>query len=239
MESLEWRDCWEREGYALVQDVFPEGTVAELRDQLADAFTPTAQAGSRRGGSVYAVRNALEIPAVRSVVEDGPLRALAHSLLRPKTFAVRAILFDKTPDANWPVPWHQDLSIAVQERRENVGWGPWSEKAGVPHVQPPTPILEQMATTRLHLDPCGPENGPLQVLPGTHRSGRLSAAEIEVEVRRHPAIVCTAGAGDILLMRPLLLHASGKAVAPGHRRVLHVEWATENLPGGLAWFERV
>lgn len=38
-------------------------------------------------------------------------------------------------------------------------------------------------------------------------------------------------------MRPLLLHASSPAASPGHRRVLHVEYAAAGLPGGLQWYE--
>jgi ectoine hydroxylase-related dioxygenase (phytanoyl-CoA dioxygenase family) len=185
------------------------------------------------------VRNALDLPAAREVVAAGPLRELARAALGPGAFATRAILFDKTPEANWPVPWHQDLSVAVRGRADVPGWGPWSDKAGVPHVQPPAAVLERMATTRLHLDDCGPENGPLLVLPGTHRRGRLSARNTEDQLARQPPAACLASAGDVLLLRPLLLHASGKATRPGHRRVLHVEWATENLPPGLEWWEQV
>ena len=38
-------------------------------------------------------------------------------------------------------------------------------------------------------------------------------------------------------MRPLLLHASASGTAPGHRRVVHLEYAAEPLPGGLEWYQ--
>jgi len=44
------------------------------------------------------------------------------------------------------------VTIAVRERREAEGFGPWSEKEGVPHVQPPAEILEKMVAIRVHLD---------------------------------------------------------------------------------------
>lgn len=151
--------------------------------------------------------------------------------------AVRAIYFDKTPDANWLVPWHQDLTICVEEKREVSGFGPWTEKAGLHHVQPPAEVLGQMITLRIHLDDTGPENGALRVLPGSHRHGKLSAAEITRLRAEIAEEVCAASAGDALLMRPLLLHASSRSVIPGHRRILHIEFAGCELPDGLRWNE--
>lgn len=116
---------------------------------------------------------------MRELARSPEVRALVEPLLGAGAFAVRGILFDKTPDANWKVAWHQDLTIAVRERREVEGFGPWSEKAGVVHVQPPAAVLEQMVTVRLSLGPCGPGNGPVCVIPGSHAHGRLSAEEVQ------------------------------------------------------------
>jgi hypothetical protein len=84
-------------------------------------------------------------------------------------FAVPATLFDKTADANWLVPWHQDLTICVKKKVDVPGYGPWTIKAGVPHVQPPVAILDRRLAVRIHLDNCSERNGALRVLPGTHR----------------------------------------------------------------------
>ncbi len=99
---------------------------------------------------------------------------------------VRGLFFDKTPGANWPVAWHQDLTLAVAERREIAGWSNWSVKAGVPHVQPPVDILERMVTLRLQLDDCGADNGPLRVLPGSHCLGRIGRRPPRGFARRNP-----------------------------------------------------
>jgi ectoine hydroxylase-related dioxygenase (phytanoyl-CoA dioxygenase family) len=108
-------------------------------------------------------------------------------------------------------------------------------KDGVAHVQPPVEVLEQMLALRLHLDDCGPANGPLQVIPGSHKSGRLNARQISEWRDRQPAKICSVSRGGALLMRPLLLHASSPATEPKHRRVLHLEFAAEPLPCGLQW----
>ena len=131
--------------------------------------------------------------------------------------------------------WHQDLTIAVRERHEVPGFAFWSEKAGVMHVQPPVSILENMLAVRLHLDDCGPDNGPVRVLPGSHRHGRIAESEIPAWRQRVAEVVCTVPRGGVLLMRPLLLHASSPAVSPSRRRVVHIEYAADGLPGGLEW----
>jgi ectoine hydroxylase-related dioxygenase (phytanoyl-CoA dioxygenase family) len=149
--------------------------------------------------------------------------------------AIRAIYFDKSPDQNWLVPWHQDLTIAVRSRIALTGFGPWSMKDGVPHVQPPIEILENIITLRLHLDDCDERNGALRVLPGSHRQGQLTPSEILAFQSTVPEFICNASAGDALLMRPLLLHASSRSQASRHRRVLHIEYAGCELPVGLEW----
>jgi ectoine hydroxylase-related dioxygenase (phytanoyl-CoA dioxygenase family) len=144
------------------------------------------------------------------------------------------LLFDKPPEANWKVPWHQDLTIAVKEKRDTPGFGPWSIKAGVLHVQPPVAVLETMLAVRIHLDDCDESNGPLRVIPGSHLLGRLSTEQIR-EMSAPPAVSCTVEAGGALLMRPLLLHASSASRSPLHRRVIHIEFASCDLPGELEW----
>jgi ectoine hydroxylase-related dioxygenase (phytanoyl-CoA dioxygenase family) len=127
--------------------------------------------------------------------------------------------------------------LALRERHELTGWGNWSVKRGVTHVQPPPEILAQMLTMRLHLDDCPAENGALRVIPGSHRGGLLTRDAIR-KMTTGPVETVTAEAGDAVFMRPLLLHASSAARIPSHRRVLHLEFAPQNLlPMGLAWAE--
>lgn len=82
----------------------------------------------------------------------GSIGRCAAALFGAAARPVRAILFDKTADNNWAVPWHQDRTIAVRARHDVPGFGPWSLKAGVVHVEPPFEIIEGMITIRAHLD---------------------------------------------------------------------------------------
>ena len=231
-ERTELAAAIDRDGWAVTPPVVPQLVIDRLTDDLE--LHTSGLAG--RGGA----RNLLhESPVIRALATSGPVRAVAEAALGDQCFAVRALLFDKTPDANWKVIWHQDLSIAVRARASVAGFGPWSEKAGVPHVQPSVEILEQMLAVRVHLDDCGPDNGPVRVLPGSHRAGRLSATAIE-HWRGHAApVVCLAERGAILAFRPLIVHASSSAAVPGHRRVIHLEFAATELPDPLEWHTRV
>jgi len=172
-------------------------------------------------------------PKLGELAVDSRLLALIPSDLAP----VRSILFDKTPEKNWPVAWHQDLTIAVTERREIHGFGPWSVKDKIPHVQPPVSFLESMITLRVHLDETPSSNGALIVAPGTHSMGKLSSEKIETETKAG-GFPCDCRAGDILQMSPLILHSSNRSKLPHRRRILHFEYAPKNaLPKELSFFE--
>lgn len=227
---------FERDGFLIVPKLLPvaecDALAAEL-GALLDAQQRTAP--KARGG----LRNVFHVSArARAVATSDPFISFVSALIGAQAFPVRAILFDKTDGANWGVPWHQDLAIAVAERIETAGFGPWSVKEGIVHVQPPPHILAHMVTIRLHLDDCVADNGALRVLPGSHGQGELAAAAIADWTARQPPVMCELPKGGALLMRPLLLHASSPAKNPSHRRVLHVEYAATELPNGLKWSER-
>ncbi|MHA3772321.1 phytanoyl-CoA dioxygenase family protein [Verrucomicrobiota bacterium sgz303538] len=220
------------DGYAIVPDVLSAKRVETLIDAIElfrQGRGELAEAGLRN--------IAASIPEVTELRQDEALIDMASSVLGQRAFVVRTLFFDKTPTANWKVAWHQDLTIAVHERIETPGFGPWSVKDEIPHVQPPAALLERMITLRIHLDDCDANNGALRVLPGSHCEGRLSAEQIQTWRGRVPEVTCEVPQGGVLFMRPLLLHASAPALEPRHRRVLHLEFAAECLPGALAWFE--
>jgi ectoine hydroxylase-related dioxygenase (phytanoyl-CoA dioxygenase family) len=229
----------ERDGFSIVPSAIGPARVAVLIDAIED-FEAEHPAVREKGGSTYAVRRLCElVPAVRELASSRAIRSWVEPILGLSARVVRSLLFDKNPDANWKVPWHQDLTIAVKDRRDVAGFGPWSIKAGVHHVQPPRDVLERMLTVRLHLDDCGLDNGPLRVIPGSHALGSIEPAAI-ADVRRHmPEVTCTVPAGGAVLMRPLLLNSNYPPTRPGHRRVVHLEFAAGELPGELDWHESV
>ena len=207
----------ERGGYAVVPDFLESEVTLWLIDHFAaihssetgDEINQGTAFRSKRG-SVFAIRNLLTLPFIHTLIDSVEVRALIDAVC-PGGCAVRAILFDKTGEANWTVPWHQDRSIAVDRRASILGFGPWSEKAGVVHVQPPVELLRQIVTLRFSLDECGPGNGPLRIIPGTHRR-ILDPPAIQAAVKKGPELRCLTSAGGVVLMRA----AGASCVIAGH-----------------------
>ncbi|HEY2039128.1 MAG TPA: phytanoyl-CoA dioxygenase family protein [Edaphobacter sp.] len=227
----------EQWGFTTVEGALSREQVASLISALESINDNGAV---RRRGGIFAVRNLLDVSTeVRDLATSDAVRRLVEPALGAQFFPVRGILFDKIPDANWKVPWHQDVTIAVQERVESEGFGPWSVKADVLHVQPPAFVLENMISVRLHLDRCDENNGALRVIPGSHIGGRIPEEKISEIRERQPEEICIVDEGGALLMRPLLLHASSPSSVPGHRRVIHLDFASLTLPDGMRWYSEL
>jgi hypothetical protein len=176
------------------------------------------------------------IKALRAPLDtDGVVGTVAASALGAKARPVRAVLFDKGPDNNWNLAWHQDRTVIVRERREVAGYGPWSIKSGLQHVAPPEHILSGMVTLRVHLDPVDEDNAPLLIAPGSHRLGRIPEAQVPDVVERLGVRTCLAEVGDIWLYSTLIIHASEASRRPRRRRVLQVDYSATELDGGLEW----
>ncbi len=184
-------------------------------------------------------RQLLQRPWCAALIAPIRQHLQALGLLANDAVAVQCTLFRKTPECNWNVPYHQDLSIPVAARVENSALSGWSIKEDGHYVQPTDALLASMLAVRVHLDPCDADAGALRVLSGSHRLGRIDAAQISARIaafdKRANEAVCTADIGDFILMRPLLLHASSKADRPNGRRVLHYVFAPPQPGSGLSW----
>jgi hypothetical protein len=204
------------DGYCLHPGLFTTAEMAQLVAELPDVE------GAGR-------RSLLDEHRVLEIARDTRLRAL----IGPEFFAVRALLFDKTAESNWGLRWHQDLSVALLQRRETPGFTSWTVKAGVVHALAPPQLLERMVALRIHLDDCGPDVGPLRVVPRSHLLGRLDEDAVQAHVVGERT--CVASRGDVLAFKPLLLHASASSASTSHRRVLQLEFSRDELPPGLQW----
>lgn len=214
-------------GYQIVRGVFSADEIGEFRAE--------ADRVAREAGSVCVRHlNGRSELFTRLSCSDTLMNLTGGSLV-----PVRSILFDKTADQNWPVAWHQDLTISVREKMMAAGYGPWSVKDGVDHVQPPVSLLEQMVTVRVHLDETSAGNGALKVIPGSHQLGKIPAESIRAHTEGSH-VVCECEPGDVFLMSPLLLHASSRSATPLRRRIVHIEYAPpQALEKGLTWHEAV
>ncbi|MFN3945182.1 MAG: phytanoyl-CoA dioxygenase family protein [Allosphingosinicella sp.] len=213
-----------RDGARLFPAAAAPPILAELDRLLAGA--DAARPGHRLAGS----------PALAALLAaEGAIGRLAAALLGPAAKPVRALLLDKTPRANWSLAWHQDRTIAVRRRVDLPGFGNWTRKSGILHVEPPPDLLARMLTLRVHLDPVGADNGPLLVAPGSHLLGRIAERDIPAAVDRLGSVACLAARGDVWAYATPILHASHKAAAPTRRRVLQIDYSADTLPGALEW----
>ena len=210
-------------GYALLPALLPTGPL----DYIAQSLEPWLQ---KAVGS----RNLLTQPHCRGMAAQLKSQLVEAGLLGGASKAVQCTLFDKTADRNWLVALHQDTSIPASASPPDAAL-PVAVKEGEPYVQPPVDVLESLLAVRVHLDDCGIDAGPLRVVPGSHRAGRLGDPEAQALRDARGEVTCIAARGDGLAMRPLLLHASSRARVPARRRVLHFLFGPECLPHGLVW----
>jgi hypothetical protein len=218
---------FEQNGFAIVPNILGQSDCKAL----AAYFESTAD---QRAGT----RNLLNEQWCQTLAASLKRHAAIAALLPPNPMAIQCTYFEKSSDKNWLVAFHQDLSIPVQEKISHLMYSGWSEKEGVIYTQPPVEVLDQMVAVRVHLDECGPRNGPLRVISGSHTYGRIMDNEIDSK-KQLGEIVCCVSQGGVLVMRPLLLHASSKASTSSFRRVLHFLFAPATPPEGLRWHHAI
>ncbi|HMS38854.1 MAG TPA: phytanoyl-CoA dioxygenase family protein [Pyrinomonadaceae bacterium] len=223
------------QGFVVIENLLEEKIVSDLQGKLANL--EPSNSVSRKNETIYGVRNLLNIsPEIREFSQSKIVQKVAEKFIGENAKIVRAIYFDKTAEANWKVPWHQDLTISVDKKNDAYGFSAWTQKAGINHVQPPIEILEKMLTLRFHLDDTDESNGALKIIAKSHRNGRLSAKEIKSWREANEMRVCRVKKGDCLVMRPLILHSSSAGTSPKNRRVIHFEFSADELPKGLNWY---
>jgi ectoine hydroxylase-related dioxygenase (phytanoyl-CoA dioxygenase family) len=205
-----------KRGYGIISSVFSPAELSAACSELSSAGLRRSRAGAR---------HVLSLASVSEIARRGELLAIARAVLGRDAVPFRATFFDKSPNSNWLVAWHPDTALPLAFRRETPGWGPWSTKDGVIYAHAPAAALQQVLALRVHLDPSTAMNGPLRVIPGTHELGVLTDEEILRQAGESGAIACTVGAGGVVAMRPLVLHASSKSESEEPRRVLHIEFA--------------
>jgi len=218
----------EADGFIILDRFLDPVECKRLRDLAEGALGAQPTAGDR---------NVLRETWVREVAQHSEIREWAEAAVGPDALPVRAVLFDKSPGANWNLGYHQDRGVAFAERVEARGFVGWSVKDGVPHAIAPAELLERMVTIRISLDACSRGNRPLRVLPGTHRRGIIPKSDIAAIREVTNEVCCTTEEGGVVIMRPLLLHASSAATVPSHRRVLHLEYGPPDPGHGLRYYD--
>lgn len=224
----------ESKGYAIVNHVYTRKEIGKMGSILHHYKTENPEADK----PVYAIRNLLmELPDLKAFLLNNNLKKIL-SRIDPRLFLSKALFFDKPPQSNWYVTWHQDTTINVKEKIEMEGYSGWTKKGTTHGVYPPEEVLQNTVTIRVHLDDTNEDNGALHILPGSHKK-KLNNEEIKLITANSMATVCEVRSGGIQMMKPLLLHASSKSTTNKGRRVIHLEFNSIDLPGGLVWAEKL
>lgn len=221
-------------GFTVIDNVFSEKDVDLIIETIQK--TDTSKPTFRKTNDLFAIRQFLkEVPEAFSYIFIEPLKSIIHNIFGEDYFVVKSIYFDKPGDSNWFVSYHQDLTISVNKKANIEGFGPWSVKQNQYAVQPPLDILESNFTIRIHLDDTDENNGALRVIPGSHLKGIYRPETIDWT--KETEFTCHVAKGGVMLMRPLLLHASSRTTNDKQRRVIHVEFSRKMLPKPLEWAE--
>lgn len=228
------RKDFEANGFAVIEQVFTEDEIASIAKVIESA--DTSKATFRKSADLFAIRQFLkEVPQALPLVFAEKLNSVISNLFGTDYFLVKSIYFDKPGESNWFVAYHQDLTISVDRKMNLEGFGPWSVKGDQYAVQPPLSFLENNFTLRIHLDETDENNGALRVIPGSHAKGIYRPETIDWQNERE--VTCQVPKGGIMLMRPLLLHASSRTTNSKRRRVIHMEFSNKHLPEPLKWSE--
>ncbi len=192
----------------------------------------------RKSADLFAIRQFLkEVPSTLDIIFNRKLKNVLKQFPGDNYFVVKSIYFDKPQTSNWYVSYHQDLTISVDKKVPLNGFKLWTSKQNQFAVQPPMDILENVVTIRIHLDDTDENNGALKVIPGSHLKGICRPETIDRT--KEQELSCNVSKGGVMLMKPLLLHSSGRTTNKRQRRVIHIEFANKELPEELNWAERL
>ncbi len=225
----------DKQGFVVLPNVFTGEAVDGLNNLINAANADRAT--FRKTDDLFAIRQFLkEVPGIKPYIITQGLQNIIQQFFGSGYFVVKSIYFDKPSRSNWFVAYHQDLTISTTTKQRLDGFVNWTVKQGQYAVQPPVGRLEQNFTIRIHLDETDAGNGALRVVPGSHKKGVIPPADFAVLLEKET--VCAVPRGGVMLMKPLLLHSSGRTTNQERRRVIHIEFSNIELPKPLQWGER-
>jgi ectoine hydroxylase-related dioxygenase (phytanoyl-CoA dioxygenase family) len=226
------------EGFAIIENVYSENEIEKIISEIENVTEiETENSTFRKSQDLFAIRQFhKEIPETLNFIFNQNLREIIKLNFGENYFITKSIYFDKPEKSNWFVAYHQDLTISVDRKVEIENYENWTTKQNQFAVQPPKEILEQNFTIRIHIDKTTKENGALKVLNKSHRKGIVRTENLEIE--NETETICEVEKGGIMIMKPLIFHASNKTTNNERRRVIHIEFSNQKLPKGLEWSEK-
>ncbi|CAM1344548.1 phytanoyl-CoA dioxygenase family protein [Tenacibaculum amylolyticum] len=213
-------------GYSITKPLISESTLVNLKKIVY------------REEKSYAIRQLVnKQPEILEVLfKEKSFRELYAKVCGKGYFLTKAIYFNKPAMSNWFVGYHQDLSISAKEKQITKDYVQWTYKEKQWGVIPPEGILKNTITFRVHLDSTDETNGALHVIPKSHVKGIIRIDEHFKKEALGKEVLCNVEKGAVMLMNPLVLHASQRSVSASDRSVIHLEFCNQEIPMG--WLER-
>ncbi|KRD08166.1 phytanoyl-CoA dioxygenase [Flavobacterium sp. Root901] len=226
------------EGFSIINDVFTKNEIEKIISLIDEKTKNNLNNNTfRQSQDLFAIRQFhKEVPETLNIIFNQNLKKIIESNFGKGYFITKSIYFDKPEKSNWFVAYHQDLTISVNKKIEAENFENWTVKQNQFAVQPPKEILEDNFTIRIHIDKTTKENGALKVINNSHSRGILRIENLDFENEKET--VCEVDKGGIMIMKPLLFHASNKTINNERRRVIHIEFSRQGLPPGLEWSEK-
>ena len=225
---------FENNGYVLMENAITADQLAALNDQLRSWIDESRQHDSNFGEimdgrprfDVEPRTHSPETPALRrisspievsnsylAVTRDNAALDLTAEIFGPNIKLVATKVNLKLPGSGTAVKYHQDFPFE-------------------PHSN------DNVMTVLIFLDDVTPDNGPLEVVPGSHR-GKIhtlwhdgvftGAVDPEMEEGlRDASVSCTGKAGSACLMHSRLLHASLPNMTNAPRSLFIVTYVAED-----------
>lgn len=226
------------EGFAIIDAIYSDNEIEKIISEIEKVTLNTTDNSTfRKSDDLFAIRQFhKEIPEILPYVFNQNLREIIKTNFGENYFITKSIYFDKPEKSNWFVAYHQDLTISVNKKVEAKSFENWTVKQNQFAVQPPKEILENNFTIRIHIDKTTRDNGALKVLNTSHKKGicRVENINLEEEIET----ICEVEKGGVMIMKPLLFHASNKTTNNERRRVIHIEFSNQELPNELEWSEK-
>lgn len=226
------------EGFTIINSVYSENEIEKLISLIENVTdNDSDNATFRKSQDLFAIRQFhKELPETLDFIFNQNLKEIINSNFGEGYFITKSIYFDKPEKSNWFVAYHQDLTISVNKKIEVQDFENWTVKQNQFAVQPPKEILQDNFTIRIHIDNTTKNNGALKVMNNSHSKGILRIENLDFETETET--ICEVQKGGIMIMKPLLFHASNKTSNNERRRVIHIEFSRQELPAGLEWSEK-
>lgn len=223
-------------GFAIIPEVYTSAEIDSILYIISKSGTDSPT--FRKTKDLFAIRQFLkEVPGAAGIILNENLKKIIRELFGDSYFIVKSIYFDKPGASNWFVSYHQDLTISVDKKADITGYGPWTVKQNQFAVQPPLDILKNNFTIRIHLDDTDESNGALKIIPGSHLKDIYRPETIDWN--KETESFCCIKKGGVMIMKPLLLHASDRTTNNNNRRVIHIELSNAQLPTAIQWSEKL